>query len=164
MVRKHQMLRGGSKKRLVASDAATDAADAAAAAAAAAAPPKLETETERYLRFHHFAAARKLALASRDLEVADARIEDLFDLAQQGDVPCADAPTHAHPRAPARTHAHPLAPTYLAPCLCTSPALLHRYASAPPHLRAAAPLQVRAMARVSAGAAALAARRRGGGG
>ena len=87
MVAKKQMLRGKSISQARSSVAPLDAAPLAAAEAAAASEP--ETEAQRYLRFHKIAAARKLALSSRDFEVADARIEDLYNLAQQGGVPSA---------------------------------------------------------------------------
>ena len=82
MVAKKQMLRGKSISQSRSSLAPLDAAPLAAAEAEAASEP--ETEAQRYLRFHKIAAARKLALSSRDFEVADARIEDLYNLAQQG--------------------------------------------------------------------------------
>lgn len=82
VVRKKQMLRG----KLRASLMPLDTASISAAEAEAATKP--ETEAQRYLRFHKIAAARKLALSSRNFEIVDARIEDLFNLAQKGDVPC----------------------------------------------------------------------------
>ena len=81
VVRKKQMLRG----KLRASLMPLDTASISAAEAEAATKP--ETEAQRYLRFHKIAAARKLALSSRNFEIADARIEDLFNLAQEGAVP-----------------------------------------------------------------------------
>ena len=83
VVCKKQMLRGKSKASLVPLDVAS------IAAAEAEAATKPEIEAQWYLRFHKIAAARKLALSSCNFEIVDARIEDLFNLAQKGEVPCA---------------------------------------------------------------------------